>query len=171
LTKSQNKHNKIYANGEPLVEGHLEAVEKGDITPDYDVKNRAKRPCEEFEWEKDDALKIWGFGPDNTGPNVVVDMSKAMQYMNEIKDSVVSAWQGATKNGVLTEENMRGFRVNVTDCELHADAIHRGGGQILPCARGSSTLASFLQFPFCMNPSSCARLLLLWKLSVVCTRF
>ena len=30
---------------------------------------------------------------------------------------------------------MRGFRSNVTDCELHADSIHRGAGQILPCAR------------------------------------
>jgi elongation factor 2 len=135
LTKSQNKHNRIYANGEPMAEGLQEAIENGEITPEDDVKARSKRLCEEFEWDKDDTLKIWGFGPDNTGPNLIIDMSKAVQYMNEIKDSMVSAWQGATKNGVLTEENMRGFRVNVTDCELHADAIHRGGGQILPCAR------------------------------------
>jgi len=62
-------------------------------------------------------------------------MSKAVQYMGEIKDSMVSAWQEATRFGVLTHENMRGFRANVTDCELHADSIHRGAGQILPCAR------------------------------------
>lgn len=135
LAKSQNKHNRVHAYGETMVEELQEAIEKGDITPDDDVKTRAKKLTEEFGWEKEDALKIWGFGPDNTGPNMVVDMSKAVQYMNEIKDSMVSAWQGATKNGVLTEENVRGFRVNVTDCELHADAIHRGAGQILPCAR------------------------------------
>ena len=27
------------------------------------------------------------------------------------------------------------MRFNVTDCELHTDAIHRGGGQIMPTAR------------------------------------
>lgn len=35
----------------------------------------------------------------------------------------------------MTEEVMRGLRVNITDVELHADAIHRGGGQLLPCVR------------------------------------
>ena len=27
------------------------------------------------------------------------------------------------------------MRVNILDCVLHADAIHRGGGQIIPTAR------------------------------------
>lgn len=37
--------------------------------------------------------------------------------------------------GVLCEENMRGVRFNIYDVTLHADAIHRGGGQIIPTAR------------------------------------
>ena len=37
--------------------------------------------------------------------------------------------------GVLCEENMRGIRFNLHDVALHADAIHRGGGQIIPTAR------------------------------------
>ena len=48
--------------------------------------------------------------------------------MSEIRDSCESAWQWATKEGVMCEENMRGVRINVVDCVLHADAIHRGGG-------------------------------------------
>ncbi len=48
---------------------------------------------------------------------------------------MVSSFQWASKQGVLCEENMRGMRFNVTDCELHTDAIHRGGGQIMPTAR------------------------------------
>ena len=135
LTKSQNKHNRIFAYGEPLTSELQEAIEKNEITPDDDIKIRAGRLTTDFGWDKEDALKIWGFGPDNTGPNIIVDMSKAVQYMGEIKDSMVSGWQGATRNGVLTEENMRGFRANVTDCELHADSIHRGAGQILPASR------------------------------------
>lgn len=30
---------------------------------------------------------------------------------------------------------MRGCRFNIYDVALHADAIHRGGGQIIPTAR------------------------------------
>lgn len=37
--------------------------------------------------------------------------------------------------GVLCDENMRGCRFNIQDVTLHADAIHRGGGQIIPTAR------------------------------------
>ena len=37
--------------------------------------------------------------------------------------------------GVMCEENMRGVRFNIHDVTLHADAIHRGGGQIIPTAR------------------------------------
>merc|ERR1712160_137575 len=51
------------------------------------------------------------------------------------KDSVEAAFQWATKEGVMTEENMRGCRMNIEDVALHADAIHRGGGQIIPTAR------------------------------------
>lgn len=66
---------------------------------------------------------------------MLVDTTKAVQYLNEIKDSFEAAFQWATKEGVLTEENMRGVKMNIHDVTLHADAIHRGGGQIIPTAR------------------------------------
>lgn len=37
-----------------------------------------------------------------------MDCTKGVQYLNEIKDSVVAGFQWATKEGVLCEENMRG---------------------------------------------------------------
>lgn len=37
--------------------------------------------------------------------------------------------------GVLCDENMRNVRFNLYDVALHADAIHRGGGQIIPTCR------------------------------------
>jgi len=37
--------------------------------------------------------------------------------------------------GVLCEENVRGVRFNIHDVTLHTDAIHRGGGQIIPTTR------------------------------------
>ena len=55
--------------------------------------------------------------------------------MNEMKDSFVAAWQWATKEGIMCDENLRGVRINIEDVTMHADAIHRGGGQIIPTAR------------------------------------
>ena len=46
-----------------------------------------------------------------------------------------AAFAWATKEGVLCDENMRGIRFNIHDVTLHTDAIHRGGGQIIPTAR------------------------------------
>ena len=135
MAKSQNKHNRITGTSGPLHDELAGLIEEGEISASQDIKARAKRLADEFGWEKDDTTKIWCFGPDNCGPNVVVDITKGVQYMLEIKESMVSAFQWAAKQGVLCEENMRGMRFNVKDCELHTDAIHRGGGQIMPTAR------------------------------------
>jgi elongation factor 2 len=35
----------------------------------------------------------------------------------------------------MAEENMRGIKFEIHDVVLHADAIHRGGGQIIPTCR------------------------------------
>jgi len=97
-------------------------------------------------------MKIWCFGPENNGPNVVVDLTKGVAYMNEVKQSMCSAFQWATKNGILTEENVRGMRVNLKDCELHADSIHRGDGQLLPCARRLYYAAELVSTPTLIEP-------------------
>ena len=39
---------------------------------------------------------------------MILDCTKGVQYLNEIKDSVVAGFQWATKEGVLCDENMRG---------------------------------------------------------------
>jgi len=46
-----------------------------------------------------------------------------------------SGFQWASKEGVMSAENMRGVKFNIMDVALHADAIHRGGGQVIPTAR------------------------------------
>ena len=91
--------------------------------------------ADKYDYEVGEARKIWCFGPEGTGPNLMIDASKGVQYLNEIKDSVVAGFQWATKEGVLCDENMRGIRFNIHDVTLHADAIHRGGGQIIPTTR------------------------------------
>jgi len=135
LSKSPNKHNRLYMRCLPMPDGLPEAMDKGDVNARDEAKNRAKVLAEKFDYDVTEARKIWCFGPEGTGPNILVDCTKGVQYLNEIKDSVVAGFQWATKEGVLCEENMRGIRFNILDVTLHADAIHRGGGQIIPTAR------------------------------------
>jgi elongation factor 2 len=135
LSKSPNKHNRLYMKAVPFADGLAEDIESGKISPKDDPKVRAKILSETYQWDPTDARKIWCFGPETTGANVLVDATKAVQYLNEIKDSCVAAFQWASKEGVLCDENMRGCRYNVLDVTLHADAIHRGGGQIIPTCR------------------------------------
>ncbi|KAK7116844.1 eukaryotic translation elongation factor 2-like [Littorina saxatilis] len=135
LSKSPNKHNRIFMKAAPLPDGLAEAIDKGDITPRQDLKERGRYLVDNFDFDATEARKIWCFGPEGTGPNLLIDCTKAVQYLNEIKDSVVAGFQWASKEGVLCEENMRGARFNIQDVTLHADAIHRGGGQIIPTAR------------------------------------
>jgi elongation factor 2 len=135
LSKSQNKHNRIFMQAEPLGDDLTNDIEKDLITSKQDAKERVKLLTEKHEWDKNDALKIWCFGPDTSGPNILLDKTSAVQYLNEIKDSMEAAFQWASKEGALTDENMRGIKFNIMDVTLHADAIHRGGGQIIPTAR------------------------------------
>ena len=143
LSKSPNKHNRIFLKAQPLDEECALAIEDGKINARDDIKARARIMADEYGWDVTDARKIWCFGPDGTGPNVVVDQTKAVQYLAEIKDSVVAAFQWATKEGPIFGEQMRSVRINILDVVLHADAIHRGGGQIIPTMR-RATYAGFL---------------------------
>lgn len=136
MSKSPNKHNRVYAKAVPMEDSLPDDIEKGKVNPRDDPKVRAKYLADEYGWDKTEAgTKLWSFGPENAGPNLLVDATKGVQYMAEIRDSCESAWQWASKEGVLCEENMRGVRINLFDCVLHTDAIHRGGGQIIPTAR------------------------------------
>ncbi|KAJ7762409.1 P-loop containing nucleoside triphosphate hydrolase protein [Mycena maculata] len=152
LSKSQNKHNRLYVKALPLDEELTQAIESGKISSRDDFKARARILADDFGWDVTDARKIWAFGPDTTGPNLMVDVTKGVQYLNEIKDSCIAALQWATKEGVCAEENMRGVRFNLLDVTLHTDAIHRGGGQIIPTCRRACYAACLLASPGLQEP-------------------
>jgi len=152
LSKSPNKHNRLFMKAAPLPEGVAEAIDNGDITPRQEFKERGRFLSDKFEMDVGEARKIWCFGPEGTGPNLLIDCTKAVQYLNEIKDSVIAGFQWATKEGVLCEENMRGVRFNIYDVTLHADAIHRGGGQIIPTARRVMYASALTAKPKLLEP-------------------
>ena len=152
LSKSPNKHNRLYMIAEPLDEEVSKEIEAGKIGPRDDFKARARILADEHGWDVTDARKIWCFGPDTNGANLLVDQTKAVQYLNEIKDSVVSGFQWASREGPVAEEPMRSCRFNIMDVTLHADAIHRGGGQLIPTARRVLYAAALLAEPGLLEP-------------------
>ena len=152
LSKSPNKHNRLYVTAQPLDEEVSLAIENGKITPRDDFKARARVLADDYGWDVTDARKIWCFGPDTNGPNLLVDQTKAVQYLNEIKDSFVSGFQWATREGPVAEEPLRSVRFNILDVTLHADAIHRGGGQIIPTARRVLYASTLLADPGLLEP-------------------
>merc|ERR1712183_1027691 len=152
MSKSPNKHNRLHCTWAPLGDELSKAIDDEEVTAKQDFKARGKILCDTYDWEKDHSQKVWCFGPDATGPNLLVDVTKAVQYLQEIKDSVEAAFQWATKEGVMTEENMRGLRLNIHDVTLHADAIHRGGGQIIPTARRVTYAGQLTSAPRFVEP-------------------
>jgi len=152
LSKSPNKHNRLFCKAVPMPDGLAEDIDKGDVNPRDDMKERGRYLADKYDYDVTEARKIWCFGPDTNGPNIFVDCSKGVQYLNEIKDSVVAGFQWATKEGVLCDENLRGVRFNIYDVTLHADAIHRGGGQIIPTARRVMYASLLTAQPRLMEP-------------------
>jgi len=152
LSKSPNKHNRLFMKAQPMPEGLPEDIDDNEISPRQDFKLRGRMLADKYDYDITEARKIWCFGPDGNGPNILVDCTKGVQYLNEIKDSVVAGFQWASKEGVLCEENMRGVRFNIHDVTLHADAIHRGGGQIIPTARRVLYASQLLSAPRLLEP-------------------
>merc|ERR1719482_1623086 len=152
LAKSPNKHNRLYVTAEPMGEELAKAIEDGPAGPKAEAKERARLYREKFEWDENAARKIWSWGPETEGANLVVDQTQAVQYMNEIKEHVNSAFQWTSKEGPLCEENMRGIRFNIMDVTLHADSIHRGAGQIAPPTRRVCFAAEMTAEPTLQEP-------------------
>ncbi|KAL4227326.1 Elongation factor 2 [Mactra antiquata] len=152
LSKSPNKHNRLFMKAKPLDEKLQADIDNGDVTARQEMKERARYLADTYDFDVSEARKIWCFGPEGTGPNLLIDVTKGVQYLNEIKDSVVAGFQWATKEGVLCDENVRGVRFDIHDVTLHADAIHRGGGQIIPTARRVLYACMLTAEPALMEP-------------------
>merc|ERR1719316_1179337 len=148
LSKSPNKHNRLFVKACPLGYG----IENGEVFPDMDQKAKTRFLVDKYGWEKSETQKIWAWGPDNNGPNLVVDKTVGVQYLLEIKDSIVAGWQWVCKEGPLCDETLRDVRINILDVVLHADTIHRGGGQIIPTARRVFLAAMLVAQPRLQEP-------------------
>jgi len=155
VVKSPNKHNRLFLTAQPLDEKLVGDIDSGQIPPADNVRELIPILVKDYGWTKQEAARIWCF----EGSNCVVDMSHGVQYLAEIKEHVVAAFSWAVKDSALAGEPMHGVRINIMDAVLHADAIHRGGGQIIPTARRGFFAAVLDSQPVLMEPVFLAEIL------------
>lgn len=125
------------------------------LMPGMDVKERSKllREHPALGWEEASTpQKIWCFGDDQIGPNVVVEKTVGVAYLIEIKDSVVGGFKWSCNEGPMCEERVRGLKMTINDVTLHADAIHRGMGQVSPTMRRCTYAGMYMADPCLMEP-------------------
>lgn len=104
------------------------------LGPRDDPKVRTKILTEDYNWDKEVSKKIWAFGPDTMGPNIMCDITKGVQYLNEIKVRARAACACARACG-------RGVCVHTHVCPFHAPApAHRSWPfSTHPCAPHTRT--------------------------------
>nr|P33159.1 RecName: Full=Elongation factor 2; Short=EF-2 [Desulfurococcus mucosus]CAA48150.1 elongation factor 2 [Desulfurococcus mucosus DSM 2161] len=138
--KSPNKHNKFYISVAPLNEETLRLMSEGIIVEDMDARERAKILREQAGWDADEARRIMAI---DENLNMLVDMTTGVQYLREIKDTVIQGFRLAMKEGPLAMEPVRGVKVVLHDAVVHEDPAHRGPAQIFPAVR-NAIFAGFL---------------------------
>jgi elongation factor 2 len=155
LSKSANKHNRLFCVAQPLNEEIQRLFDEEVVGPGMDAKERSKilREHPAFGWEEASTpQKIWCFGDDGIGPNVVTERTVGVAYLTEIKDSVVGGFKWACNEGPMCEERVRGLKLVINDVTLHADAIHRGMGQISPVSRRVTYAGIYMASPALLEP-------------------
>ena len=108
--------------------------------------------ADDYGMDVTEMRKIWTFGPMTDGANFIYDATKGVNYLLEIKDSVVAGFQWASQQSVLCDEHMRGIIFKLMDVTLHADSIHRGMGQIMPTSRRAMFAAMLVSKPTLQEP-------------------
>jgi elongation factor 2 len=106
---------------------------------------------------------------------MLLDQTKGVQYLTEVRDSLCAGFNWVTREGPLVGEPMRGVRWEVVDALVHADPKHHGGPQVLPAARRVFYAAALVAAPRLVEPIyklevSCPRAVIGAVYSVVCGR-
>jgi len=145
--KSPNRHNRFMMAVEPLDSQVIKAIEEGRVAIKQERKERAN-VLRELGWDTDSARGVVTI----VGPNILTDVTKGVQYMNEVRDHVIEAFTEVCNEGPLMREPTRGLKVMVTDTTLHEDSVHRGPAQIIPAVRRATQAAVLMANPVILEP-------------------
>ncbi|OIO26231.1 elongation factor EF-2 [Candidatus Micrarchaeota archaeon CG1_02_55_22] len=128
--KSPNKHNKFKLEVEPMEESVMKAFIDGTINDTLKGKDLIQRLVE-AGLDRDQAKKVICVHRNN----LFIDTSKGVQFLQEIKELLIQAFEEAVDQGPLAKEKCVGVKVLLTDAVIHVDPAHRGPAQILPALK------------------------------------
>ncbi|KDR08844.1 116 kDa U5 small nuclear ribonucleoprotein component [Zootermopsis nevadensis] len=156
FAETPNKKNKITMIAEPLEKGLAEDIENEVVQISWNKKRLGEFFQTKYDWDLLAARSIWAFGPDSTGPNILVDDTLPSEVdkglLSSVKDSIVQGFQWGTREGPLCEEPIRNVKFKILDAVIAMEPLHRGGGQIIPTARRVAYSAFLMATPRLMEP-------------------
>jgi elongation factor 2 len=132
MAKSPNKHSRFWLQVEPLAQNVVDLMEKGALFESMGDKRIMSVLRDEAGWSAQESKNVWALEEHR---NILVDLTKGVQYLREVKETVASGFRWAARNGPLCDEPMRGLKVKLLDAKLHEDPVHRGPAQIMPAMK------------------------------------
>ena len=147
--KSPNKHNKIKVRLEKLPDEIIELITKGGIH-DRLPRREIQRILMEYGWSAEEARSVWAI--DNEYGNILVDMTKGVQYLQESKQMLIGAFYDFVKEGALAREPVRGVKVVLLDALFHEDPAHRTLAQVVPMMHRALLGAELVSEPSLYEP-------------------
>jgi elongation factor 2 len=81
-------------------------------------------------WSAEEARSVWAI--DKEGGNIMIDLTKGVQYLQESKQMLIGAFFDFVKEGALAREPVRGVKVILLDATFHEDPAHRTLAQVVP---------------------------------------
>lgn len=153
---SQNRKVRLTAVAEPLDKGLAEDIESGVVALEWPKKRVAAFLRDKYDWDILASKSIWAFGPDHTGPNVLLDDTLASEVdkglIIAVRESIVQGFQWGAREGPLCDEPMRNVKFKLTDAVLPERPVERGAGQVIPTARRVCLSAFLMATPRMMEP-------------------
>ncbi|KIJ22204.1 hypothetical protein PAXINDRAFT_165449 [Paxillus involutus ATCC 200175] len=151
-----NKKNKITMIAEPLERGIAEDIERGRVTMRMTPKERGTFFQEKYQWDLLASRSMWAFGPEDNGPNVLLDDTLPSQVdkklLGTVREHIKQGFQWGAREGPLCDEPMRNVKFRILDASLAQEPIFRGGGQIVPTARRVCYSSFLMAAPRLMEP-------------------
>jgi elongation factor 2 len=148
MSKSPNKHNKIFMRIESLDNGIIELIKTGQIKEDMDKKDMAKI-LRERGWNADEARNVAAI---DVGGNMLIDETKGVQFIQESMDSIKSGFDDVIHSGPIAHESVRGVKFVLHHFVPHEDPAHRGLAQLMPATRRAMLGSMLIADPVLLEP-------------------
>ena len=132
MSRSPNRHNKIFMKVEPLDPDIVELIRKGELNDTTDKKTHREDSSATTAGTRTRRGRSWTIDPKG---NMLCEETKGVQFLQESMDSMRSGFEDVMQNGPLAYELCRGVKVTLTHYVPHEDAAHRTYAQLMPATR------------------------------------